>query len=82
MSSAAMRANSAHNEGEESKRETPCDEVDVHALLDHITMVVRRSCAIGNGAHFSSVEQAGILPQRSGLTSRFPTRRSPPLCSL
>jgi len=36
---------------------TPCDEFDVQGLLDHITMVLRRSAAIGNGIHWTSIEQ-------------------------
>ena len=39
---------------------TPCDEFDVQALLDHITLVFRRSVAIGNGDHWTSVEQLQI----------------------
>lgn len=39
---------------------TPCDEFDVRDLLDHITMVFRRSAAIGSGAHFSTVEQVRV----------------------
>ncbi len=35
---------------------TPCDDFDVHDLLDHIELVFRRVAAIGNGNHWSSVE--------------------------
>ena len=39
---------------------TPCDEFDVQALLDHITLVFRRSAAIGRGDHWTSIEQVPI----------------------
>lgn len=39
---------------------TPCDEFDVQALLDHITMVLRRSTAIGNGIHWTTVDQVQV----------------------
>lgn len=39
---------------------TPCDEFDVQSLLDHITLVFRRSAAIGKGDHWTSVEQVKV----------------------
>jgi len=36
---------------------TPCNEFDVQSLLDHLTMVLRRSVAIGSGIHWTTVEQ-------------------------
>lgn len=41
-------------------RPTPCSEFDVQGLLDHITMVFRRSAALGRGEHWSTVEQVQV----------------------
>lgn len=37
--------------------ETPCSEFSVSDLMDHIVMVMRRVAVLGNGGHFSEVEQ-------------------------
>ena len=39
---------------------TPCSEFTVEDLLDHVTMVMRRVAVIGNGGHFSEIEQESI----------------------
>lgn len=36
---------------------TPCPEFAVSDLLDHVVMVMRRVAVIGNGGHFSEIEQ-------------------------
>ena len=38
-------------------RATPCPEFTVKELLEHCVLVVRRIAAIGNGQHWSTVEQ-------------------------
>lgn len=39
---------------------TPCPEYSVADMLDHIMMVVRRVAVIGNGGHFSEVQQESL----------------------
>lgn len=50
---------------------TPCDEFDVQALLDHITLVLRRSAAIGSGDHWTSVEQVKVGDDMSTYTNEI-----------
>lgn len=57
---AAMQALVASVETADFAKPTPCEEFDVQALLDHITLVFRRSAAIGKGDHWTSIEQVEI----------------------
>lgn len=56
----AVQALIATVETSDFSKPTPCTEFDVQALLDHITMVFRRSEALGKGQHFSSVQQTKV----------------------
>ena len=58
--SAAVQALVATVKTTDLSKPTPCEEFDVQALLDHIAMVFRRSAAIGNGDHWSTVEQVVV----------------------
>ncbi len=42
------------------KGSTPCPEFTVEDLLDHVVMVMRRVAVIGNGGHFSEIEQMSL----------------------
>eukprot|EP00105_Crassostrea_gigas_P039691 XP_019923839.1 PREDICTED: uncharacterized protein LOC109619049 [Crassostrea gigas] len=50
---------------------TPCDEFNVQGLLDHITMVLRRSVAIGTRAHWTTVEQVEVGPDIETYTAEI-----------
>lgn len=56
----AVRALLTNVETADLAKATPCDEFDVQGLLDHITMVLRRSVAIGNNLHWTTVEQEQV----------------------
>lgn len=47
---------------------TPCDEYSVADLMDHMVMVIRRIVAIGNGDHWSTIEE---VPLGSGWAKAF-----------
>lgn len=39
---------------------TPCPEFTVADVLDHVVMVMRRIAVIGNGGHFSTIDQEAL----------------------
>jgi uncharacterized protein (TIGR03086 family) len=49
-------------------RPTPCTDYAVRDLLDHIIMVMRRVAVIGEGEHWSTIEQDSI---ESGYTDEY-----------
>lgn len=71
IAAAAVQALLAKVETTDFAAPTPCDEFDVQALLDHITMVLRRSAAIGDGNHWTTVEQVQVGPDIETYTAEF-----------